>query len=176
MMKKYHQLPLPEEAIIRKIYWIRGEKVMLDNDLAFLYGVTTKVLKQAVRRNSARFPEDFMFLLTKDETDSLRSQFVTLKRGEHSKYLPFAFTEQGVAMLSGVLRSPAAVQVNIAIMRAFAHFRKVLEINSTLAGKIQELENKVTGHDEKIKLIFQVIKELIEKNDKPPIPRKRIGY
>ena len=149
---------------------------MLDSDLALLFGVSTKVLKQSVRRNMERFPEDFMFILSKEEFGSLRSQIVTLKRGEHSKYLPFAFTEQGVAMLSGILNSDRAIQVNIAIMRAFVQLRRFLESNKELAIKMEELEKAVAGHDEKINLIFQAIKQLIEKKDEPPPPRKAVGY
>ena len=123
-----------------------------------------------------RFPEDFMFILSKEEFGSLRSQIVTLKRGEHSKYLPFAFTEQGVAMLSGILNSDRAIQVNIAIMRAFVQLRRFLESNKELAIKVEELEKAVAGHDEKINLIFQAIKQLIEKKDEPATPRKPVGY
>jgi len=169
-------LPLPEESIIKKIHWIRGEKVMLDEDLADLYGVDVKRLKEAVRRNINRFPADFLLELTWEDYHSLRSQFASLKRGQHSKFLPFAFTEQGVAMLSSVLHSETAILVNIAIMRAFVHFRRILEMNSVLRRKIEELENNVASHDEKIKLIFQAIKQLIEKNDAPSPPRKRIEY
>ncbi len=167
---------LPEDAIIQKIYWIRGEKVILDTDLAVLFGIHTKALKQAVRRNMERFPEDFMFILLKDEFDSLRSQFVTLKRGQHAKYLSFAFTEQGVAMLSGILSSKQAISVNIAIMRAFVQLRRFLQTNKELARKMEELEKVVAGHDDKIRLIFQAIKQMIEKKDEPPPPRKPIGY
>ncbi|MDP3582958.1 MAG: ORF6N domain-containing protein [Ignavibacteria bacterium] len=115
---------IPVESISTKIHLVRGEKILLDSDLANLYGVETRTLNQAVTRNISRFPADFMFRLTKDEYASLRSQIVILKRGEHSKYLPSAFTEQGVAMLSSVLKSERAVQVNIAIMRAFVQMRK----------------------------------------------------
>ena len=167
---------LPEESIIRKIHWIRGEKVMLDEDLADLYGVEVKRFKEAVRRNKNRFPADFILVLTWEEYHSLRSQIASLKRGQHSKFLPFAFTEQGVAMLSSVLHSETAILMNIAIMRAFVHFRRILEMNSVLSKKIEELEKNVASHDEKIKLIFQAIKQLIEKNDEQPTPRRQIGY
>ncbi|TSA24846.1 MAG: ORF6N domain-containing protein [Bacteroidetes bacterium] len=170
------QMLLPEEAIIRKIYWIRGEKVMLDYDLAPLYGVEVKRLKEAVRRNRSRFPEDFLLELSLGEYRSLRSQIATLKRGQHSKFLPFAFTEQGVAMLSSVLNSEKAIQVNIAIMRAFVQLRRFLESNKELTRKMEELEKAVTGHDEKIKLIFQAIKQLIEKKEEPLPPRNPIGF
>jgi hypothetical protein len=152
---------LPEEVIISKIYWIKGNKVMMDFDLATLYGVSTKVLKQAVRRNRKRFPRDFLFELTKSEFETLRSQIVTSSWGG-LRYLPFAFTEQGVAMLSGILNSDRAIQVNIAIMRAFVHLRRFLESNKELTQKIEELEKAVSGNDEKIQLIFTAIKELME--------------
>ena len=169
-------LPVQDDIIIRKIYWIRGEKVMLDEDLADLYGVEVKKLKQSVRRNINRFPTDFLFELTREEYNSLRSQFVTLKRGQHSKFLPFAFTEQGVSMLSSVLHSETAIMMNIAIMRAFVQFRRVLELSATFRKKIEELELTVTSHDEKLKLIFNVIEELIGQKDEPLPPRQRIGY
>ena len=169
-------ITLPEEAVIRKIYWIRGCKVMLDFDLAQLYGIEVKRLKEAVRRNIKRFPPDFLYELSESEHQPLRSQIATLKRGEHSKYLPFAFTEQGVAMLSGILNSDRAIQVNIAIMRAFVQLRRFLESNKELAIKMEELEKAVAGHDEKINLIFKAIKQLIEKKDEPTPSRKPIGY
>lgn len=134
------------EEIRTRIHVIRGQQVILDKDLAELYGVETKVLNQAVKRNIERFPDDFMFQLNKDEWKFLRSQIVTIKngRGEHVKYLPFAFTEQGVAMLSGVLRSPIAIQVNIRIMRAFVAVRQYLAIqkqeNGELEARIKQLE------------------------------------
>ena len=150
---------------------------MLDRDLANLYGVETKVLNQAVNRNISRFPADFMFRLTKDENDFLRSQIVTLKKGEHSKYLPAAFTEQGVAMLSSVLKSERAVQVNIAIMRAFVQMRKFFESNQALAKKLSTLEaetkKKFAKQHEQIALIFEAIKELMIEKEKP---KRRIGY
>ena len=122
---------LPEETIIRKIFWIRGNKVMLDFDLASMYGVSTKVLKQVVKRNIRRFPNDFMFELTKSEFEILRSQFVT-SSWVGTRYQPFVFTQQGVAMLSGILNSVHAIQVNIAIMRAFVQLRRLLESNKEL--------------------------------------------
>jgi hypothetical protein len=133
---------LRAEIIHQRILTIRGHRVMLDSDLAELYGVPTKVFNQAVQRNAERFPEDFMFQLAREEADSLRSQIVTLKtdRGKHRKYLPFVFTEQGVAMLSGVLRSQRAVQVNIAIMRAFVQMRRMLVSHADLARKVDALE------------------------------------
>src|SRR3989337_4489528 len=136
-MSKTDQL-ISVERISSKIFLIRNEKVLLDFDLAELYGVATKQLKRAVRRNIARFPIDFMFPLTKTEDNSLRSQIGTLKRGEHSKYLPYAFTEQGVAMLSGILKSPRAIETNIAIMRTFAALRKWMQSNKELAAQSRQ--------------------------------------
>lgn len=158
------------ENIVNQIYFIRGEKVMLDFDLAMLYEVETRTLKQAVRRNISRFPEDFMFELTFEELNSLRSQFVTLKRGEHSKYKPFAFTEQGVAMLSGILKSEQAIAVNIAIMRTFVQVRKLMDTNKELAKKIDALEQK---YDEQFDSVFNAIRELIHQENEP---RKPVGY
>ena len=166
---------VPVEMIEKKIYLIRGHKVMLDSDLAELYGVATKVLLQAVKRNLNRFPEDFMFLLKYQDVAALRSQIVTLKkgRGEHRKYLPYVFTEQGVAMLSSVLNSERAVQVNIAIMRAFVKLREMLSTNKELALKLAQLERKMEKHDEEIKLIFDAIRQLM----KPPETKtKKIGF
>jgi uncharacterized protein YjcR len=164
---------VPTEVIVTKIIFLRGEKVLLDRDLAELYGVETKQLKRAVRRNLPRFPPDFMFELTREEYNSLRSQFGTLKRGAHSKYLPFAFTEQGVAMLSSVLNSDRAIEVNIAIMRAFVQLRRMIASNEELARKLEELEHKIKKHDEDIGLIFEAIRELMTPPDTPP---KKIGF
>lgn len=170
-------LLIPAESITSKILLIRNEKVLLDKDLAELYGVEVKQLKRAVRRNIERFPPDFMFILTRSEHSSLRYQTGTLKRGEHSKYLPFAFTEQGVAMLSSVLNSRRAVQVNIAIMRAFVQMRKFLYGSDALAQKLKELERKTikkfAEQQKQINIIFETIKQLIIEDEKPA---KRIGY
>jgi phage regulator Rha-like protein len=165
---------LPIEKITSKIYIIRDTRIMLDRDLAELYGVETKALKQAVRRNLTRFPEDFMFELTKEESRSLRSQNVTLKRGQHSKYLPFAFTEQGVAMLSSTLNSERAIEVNIAIMRAFVHLRKVVATHRELARKLEKLESRLGEHDEQFRVVFDAIRALMEEPEKPR--RKKIGF
>lgn len=168
---------IPLEHISSKIYIIRNENVLIDNDLAELYGVETKVLKRAVRRNIERFPKDFMFTLTKKEYDSLRSQFGTLKRGRHSKYLPYAFTEQGVAMLSSVLNSEWAIKVNIAIMRAFVKMREYLQSNKKFARKLKQLEKetreKFAKQQEQITLIFEAIKQLMAEEKKP---KRKIGY
>ena len=146
--------------------------MMLDADLADLYEVPVRVLNQAVKRNIERFPVDFMFQLTKKEDESLRSQIVILKkdRGVHRKYLPYVFTEQGVAMLSGVLNSRRAVQVNIEIMRAFVKLREMLATHKDLAKKLEEIEKK---YDKQFKIVFDAIRELM----KPPAPKRRqIGF
>jgi len=169
-------LPIPavsEETIVEKIYIIRGRKVMLDRDLAEMYGVEVRVLNQAVKRNSIRFPEDFMFQLTKEEDDSLRSQFVILKRGKHSKYFPFAFTEQGVAMLSSVLNSETAIQVNIQIIRLFTKMKQLILDNKDLWMKIEKIEQHLLKNDEEIKTIFAYLKKLLIQENKP---RNPIGF
>lgn len=167
-MKKDTNL-VPAEIIENKIYLIRGAKVMLDFDLAKLYGVPPKAFNQAVKRNIERFPDDFMFQLLKEEALSLRSQFVTIKkgRGQHSKYQSFAFTEQGVAMLSSVLKSKRAILVNVAIIRAFVKLRELISTHKDLAHKIEDLERKYGKHDREIQIIFQAIKRLID----PPLPK-----
>ena len=168
---------VPMERVEKLIHLARGEKVLLDADLAKLYGVETRALNQAVRRNLSRFPPDFMFQLAREEADILfrsRSQSVILnKRGKNIKYLPCAFTEQGVAMLSSVLRSERAVQVNVAIMRAFVSLRQMLAANDTLSRKLAELERRLEGHDKGIKSLFDAIRELM----RPPArPRREIGF
>ena len=164
---------IPREQIEKSILLLRGQKVMLDADLANLYGVDARQLKRQVRRNRDRFPTDFMFELSKEEYDALRRHFGTLKRGEHSKYLPYAFTEQGVAMLSSVLRSKRAVRVNIRIMRAFVKLRELVGAHKELAGKLAELERTVVSHDGHIQSLFQTIRQLMK--PEPPKPR-RIGF
>jgi hypothetical protein len=164
---------VPLERIERTILLVRGHKVMLDADLAALYEVSVKRLNEQVGRNRERFPGDFMFQLSEDEAASLRSQNATLKagtRGRHRKYLPFAFTEQGVAMLSSVLRSPRAVQVNIEIMRAFVRLRRMLQTNADLAKKLDALESR---YDAQFKVVFRAIRELMTPPDRP---RRKIGY
>ena len=161
------------EIIATKIYEIRGKKVMLDADLAKLYGVATKVLIQAVKRNISRFPGDFMYQLTKKEVINLRSQFVTSKRGGR-RYLPYVFTQEGVAMLSSVLNSERAIQVNILIMRAFTRLREILLTHKDLALKLEALEKKYSEHGEKIRDIFEAIRQLL--NPPPEEPKRRIGF
>ena len=157
------------DLIASKIYFIRTERVLLDSDLALLYGVETKVLKQAVRRNLERFPQDFMFELTDEEFDNLRSQNVTSSWGGH-RYPPFAFTEQGVAMLSSILKSPLAIETNIAIMRTFAALRQWMQSNKDLALKIRQLESK---YDAQFKAVFEAIQQLIRQESKKIRP---IGF
>jgi hypothetical protein len=155
------------------ILLLRGSRVMLDSVLASLYGVETKDLKRAVKRNAKRFPADFMFQLTGGEYRSLRCQFGTLKRGAHAKYLPCAFTEQGVAMLSSVLHSEKAIQINVAIMRAFVKIREAVAAHKELAQKLAELEGRIAGHDENIQTLFEAIRQLMT----PPEPApKQIGF
>ncbi|MBI4378223.1 MAG: ORF6N domain-containing protein [Nitrospinae bacterium] len=162
---------VPIEMIKRKIYFIRGQKVMSDSDLAELYGVPTKTLIQAVKRNIKRFPADFMFPLKNQEVINLRSQFVTSSLGHGGRrYLPYAFTEQGVAMLSSVLNSERAVKVNIEIMRTFVKLRQMLASNTQLARKLEALEKK---YDAQFKLVFDTIRQLMI----PPEPNRRgIGF
>ena len=152
---------IPTEQIERAILFIRGQKVMLDHGLAELYGVRTKVLNQAVKRHRKRFPGDFMFQLSFQEVVSLRSQIVTLKQGQNVKYRPYAFTEHGILMLSSVLNSERAIQVNIEIMRAFVRLRAAMATNRELAQKLGELERRIAGHDEEIRNIFAAIRQLI---------------
>jgi len=160
-------------SIERRIYFIRGQKVMTDDDLAVLYRVPTGTFNQAVRRNIQRFPADFMFQLTSDEAEILRSQFVISSWGGR-RYLPFVFTEQGVAMLSSVLKSDRAIQVNIAIMRAFVKLREVLATHKELARRLEELEGKFQRHDGQIQEVFDAIRALLAYR---PNPNKRpIGF
>jgi hypothetical protein len=165
---------MPSEALMvqveRRIYLLRGEKVMLASDLADLYGVSTSALNQAVRRNRKRFPSDFMFQLNAREWESLKSHFVTSKRGGVRRALPYAFTEHGVAMLSSVLTSDRAAAVNIAIMRAFVRLREMLLSNADLARKLDALEEK---YDAQFKVVFDAIRELMTP---PEPPRRQIGF
>ena len=160
-------------SIERRIFVIRGQKVMVDSDLADLYRVPTKVFNQAVKRNLNRFPKDFMFQLSAKEMEILRSQIVTSSWGGR-RTMPYAFTEQGVAMLSSVLNSERAVYVNIAIMRAFVKLREILTTHRELAQKIEELERKYKQHDEKIQAVFDAIRQLLQAPPAPP--KRRIGF
>ena len=166
------------ESIARLVHAVRGERVLFDADLAGLYGVSTSALNQAVARNRARFPEDFMFRLSAEESDALRknsSQTVMSSRKHRGRaYRPYAFTEQGVAMLSSVLRSPRAVEVNIAIMRTFVQLRRLMDSNRELARKIEAMEKK---YDEQFAVVFDAIKRLIAEDDaRRSSPRRRIGF
>jgi len=175
------------EKIAPLVLVLRHEKVLLDSDLAELYGVPTKVLNQAVQRNLDRFPDDFMFQLTEDEMEILRSQIVTSSLEEANlkcqtgissshggrRTLPYAFTEQGVAMLSSVLRSPRAVEVNIAIMRTFVQLRRLMDSNALLAEKIQSLEAKYADHDQQFQLVFDAIRQLIATD---AAPKREMGF
>lgn len=175
-------LPVPD--VQSRILTIRGHRVMIDADLAELYVVPTKALNQAVKRNAERFPEDFMFRLTREEDDSLRSQPMTLdtnlksqsvtsRWGGRRRSTPNAFTEQGVAMLSSVLQSPRAVQVNISIMRAFVAIRRAAASHVALSRRLDELERKHGVHDEKFKIVFTAIRGLMES---PKKARRKIGF
>ena len=167
---------IPQETIETKIYNIRDQKVMLDRDLAGLYGVRTKVLKQAVNRNIERFPDDFMFQLNSKEFNNWRSQFVTSNSGDRMglRYRPYVFTQEGVAMLSSILKSSRAIQVNIQIMRVFVKFRKTLLVHYKLANKLNELECRVGSHDVKIQAIFEAIKRLTMPADVKK--KEKIGF
>jgi len=168
---------IPVERIEKAILLLRGQKVMLDRDLAELYGVPTKRLNEQVRRNRTRFPEDFMFQLSREEFEDWRSQVATsnpaAKMGLRRR--PYAFTEQGVAMLSSVLNSDRAIEVNIAIMRAFVKLREILATHKDLARKLDELERKLGQHDQKFQIVFEAIRQLMAP---PPQPEKkgRIGF
>ena len=177
---------IPDETIIRKIYMLRGQKVMLDMDLAALYDVETAYLKRQVKRNIERFPEDFMFELIEKEYNSLRSQIGILNRGAHTKYLPFAFTEQGVAMLSGVINSAKAIEMNIAIMRAFVEMRNLVHDNKKIAAQIKALFERVGEHDVQLVAIYDAMENLMDETEDKNleqqvkrdnwIKRERIGF
>jgi len=172
---------ITDETVINKIYLIRGKKVMLDRDLAEMYGVQTKVLNQAVKRNEKRFPSDFMFQLTEKELENWKSQIVTSNKEKMGlRKLPNVFTEMGVAMLSSVLSSDTAIEVNIQIVRVFSRIHEMLLTHKDVLLKLEQLEQKIlkqeekgNKHEEEIQIVFQTLKEMIEQ---PETPRKRIGY
>jgi ORF6N domain-containing protein len=175
MTKSKIPVNIPDEIVMNKIYLIRGQKVMVDSDLADLYEVETKALKQAVKRNSNRFPSDFMFELSQKEFEVLRSQIVTSNIGRGgTRYTPMAFTEQGVAMLSSVLNSEKAIKVNIQIIRIFTRIRQMLMDNTELRLEIEKIKKKVDNHDKNMEVVFQYLDELIDKKEQPE--RKQIGY
>lgn len=167
---------LSEESISNKIYFIRGQKVMLDRDLAILYGIETKVLKQSVKRNILRFPEDFMFELNKSEFENWRSQFVTSNSDKIGlRYAPMAFTEHGILMLSSILKSDKAIQTNIQIMRIFTKVRQMLLDTTEIKVDILQIQKKLENHDKNIELVFSYLDELTEKKENE-IERIKIGY
>lgn len=161
------------EPIESKILLIRGQKVMIDRDLAELYGVPTKVLNQAVKRNIERFPSDFMFLLTKDEKNELVTNCDRLSPLKHSSALPRAFTEHGAVMLASVLYSPTAIKTSILVVRAFIHLREILSTHYELAQKLKELESKIETHDKQITVILEAVNQLLTPSEKP---KKKIGF
>lgn len=171
---------IPIETIKNKIYYLRGHKVMLDTDLAELYGVETYRLNESVKRNINRFPSDFMFQLTKEEWKVLTSQFARSKAGKGGRRtLPFAFTENGVAMLSSILNSEQAIFINIQIMRAFTHMREMLITHIELSKKIDELEKKYEVHDEQLQIVFMALKQLIAAPEEPepePEEKRKVGF
>ena len=174
MKEKNNTVQVSDELVLDKIYYIRDQKVMLDSDLAKLYGIETKVLKQAVKRNPNRFPQDFMFEVNNNEFEILRSQIVTSSWGG-TRYLPMAFTEHGVLMLSSVLNSPKAIQTNILIMRVFARIRKSLNDTTELKLAIEELKQKTDNNSKNIEVVFRYLDELLEKKENVPA-RISIGY
>src|ERR1700722_6055508 len=172
MAKAMAAMTVSDEAIVNRIYMIRGQKVMLDEDLAELYQVPTGRLNEQVKRNIDRFPKDFMFQLTDQEFTNLKSQNATSRWGGRRK-LPFAFTEDGVLMLSSILKSAIAISVNIQIMRIYTKMREFLLTNQEILLKLEQLERKVDGHDENIRVIFAYLKKLL---DPPQQPRPRIDF
>jgi len=168
------KLIMPDEIIINKIFYIRDQKVMLDSDLAGLYGVETRVLNQAINRNIDRFPSDFMFQLSDREWANLKSQFVISSWGGR-RTLPFVFTEHGVLMLSSVLNSKQAIQVNIQVMRIFTRIRQMFMDNTELRLEIEKIKTKLDNQDKNMEVVFRYLDELLEKKEEPK-PRKRIGY
>lgn len=175
MTKNKQAALIPVEHIAQSILILHGQRVLLDSELAALYGVTTKRFNEQVKRNLARFPPDFMFQLSTDEASALRSQFATLKtgRGRHRKYLPYAFTEHGAIMAAMILNSSRAVEMSVHVVRAFVQLRDLLASNRQLAEKFAELERKVSSHDQAIVGILKAIRELMH----PPVPKKRpIGF
>ena len=164
---------IPPESIISRVLIIRGQKVILDKTIAMLYGIETRVLKQAVKRNLKRFPADFMIILKKEEINLLVSQNVIPSKSYLGGAKPFAFTEQGIAMLSSVLNSDRAIEINILIMRAFVKLRDILSTNKKVSEKLKELEDKLQNHDERIIRIIEIINGLITQ---PDSPKRKIGF
>ncbi|MCA6438272.1 MAG: ORF6N domain-containing protein [Bacteroidetes bacterium] len=179
MEKKEIAVAIPNEIIMNKIYYIRGHKVMLDADLAGLYGVETKRLKEQVKRNIERFPKHYMFELTEKENEVIKAQAATLKRGEHSKYLPYAFTEHGVLQLSNVLKSKRAIEVSIKIIDVFVQLREVLANHTELRLEVEKIKRKLDNQGKNMEIVFKYLDELLEKKESRQNiekPRKKIGY
>ncbi len=174
MAENVESIPVVDEMIVSKIRLIRGHKVMLDGDLAELYGVETKRLKQQVNRNLSRFPEHFMFELTSEENEILRLQNATLRHGAHSKYLPYAFTEHGVLMLSNVLKSDRAIQMSIKIIDVFVKLREMLLTHKDILLQLEKLENQVIENSEDIRMIFATLKQFLIPPEQSN--RRRIGF
>jgi hypothetical protein len=175
MSKKEVVITVPDEVIMNKIYYIRGQKVMLDRDLAELYEVETKRLKEQVKRNIDRFPQRYMFELTKEEAEVSRSQNATLKRGENIKYLPYAFTEHGVLQLSNVLKSERAIAVSLKIIDVFVQLREVLANHTELRLEVEKIKRKLDNQDKNMEVVFRYLDELLEKKENPE-SRKKIGF
>lgn len=167
---------IPDEVIMDKIMVLRNKKVMIDRDLAELYGVTTKRLNEQVKRNSKRFPDDFMFQVTAAEKEQLINMFAHLNGLKYSPVLPYAFTEHGAVMLASILNSDQAIAVNIQVVRVFTQIRQMLTDNTELRLEIEKIKNKLDNQDKNIELVFQYLDELLEQKEKPNPPRKRIGY
>lgn len=178
-MKKVNtQILIAEEIIIGKIFTVRGKQVMLSQDLAELYQVETKALNQQVKRNMGKFPESYMFQLTREEYYRLRSQNVTLKRGQHPKYLPYAFTEHGILMLSSVLNSERADKVSMIIVETFIKLREILYLHKEIMHQIENVQSKIADHDDKLLLIFEYLRQLeqIKQDGTDFRNRRRIGF
>ena len=176
-MESNHLSLIPDEIVINKIYQIRNQKVMIDRDLAELYGVETRSLKQAVRRNYSRFPEDFMFEMNKEEFENWRSQIVISKNDKAGlRHPPFCFTEQGVTMLSCILNSANAIMVNIQIIRIFTKLRQLLSDNTELRLEIEKIKHKLNNQDKNMEIVFQYLDELLEKKNQSNETRERIGF
>lgn len=167
---------IPDELVINKIIVLRGNKVMIDRDLAELYGVTTKRLNEQVKRNQKRFPEDFMFQVTKDEREEIIRQFKHLSSLKYSSVLPYVFTEHGAVMLASILNSDRAIEVNIQIVRVFTKIQKMLTDNTELRLELEQIRKKVDNQDKNIEIVFKYLDELLEAKNVPASPRKSIGY
>ncbi len=176
-MSKQTTIVISQEVIINKIYLIRGQKVMIDRDLAEMYGVETRVLNQAIKRNERRFPSDFMFQMTSEELSDWKSQNVISNKEKMGlRKLPNVFTEQGVAMLSSVLNSETAIEVNIQIIRIFTRIRQMLTDHTELRLEVEKIKNKLDNQDKNMEVVFQYLDELLEKKEESKPPRKAIGY